>query len=242
MYRGDGQLGEGALLRRWNWGSGRWKANLSTKCTVIACCEGKRPASVGLTHALWHRQTHLDLRKLPTQVGTKCVCVCVCVRVCMCVYVYIYIYIYIKVKWCTLVQALRLFTSRTAHSGSRGIALPFHDRGTRRWWGVSVTSRTLLPLRKTRYPLYRRLGGPQGQSGQVQKISPPPGFDPRTVQPVASCYTNWATWPTKLWDDAALKNFFFCLRNCTESVLSIKSPPPNPPANLFKTIFSVIDI
>ena len=36
-----------------------------------------------------------------------------------------------KVK-CTLVQALRLCTGRTAHRGSRGIALPFHDHGTRR--------------------------------------------------------------------------------------------------------------
>ena len=47
----------------------------------------------------------------------------------------------------------------------------------------------LLPG-KTRYPLYRRLGRPQGRSGQVRKISPPPGFDPRTVQPVASRYTD----------------------------------------------------
>jgi len=46
-----------------------------------------------------------------------------------------------------------------------------------------------LPPGKTHYPLYRRLGGPQGRSGQVQKISPPPGFDPRTVQPVANSYT-----------------------------------------------------
>ena len=37
-----------------------------------------------------------------------------------------------------------------------------------------------LPPGKTRYPLYRRLGGPQGRCGQVRKISPPPGFDPRT--------------------------------------------------------------
>ena len=44
----------------------------------------------------------------------------------------------------------------------------------------------------TRYPLYRRLGMPQGQTGEVRKISPPPGFDPRTVQPVASSYTDWA--------------------------------------------------
>jgi len=43
-----------------------------------------------------------------------------------------------------------------------------------------------LPPGKTRYPLYSRLGGPQGRSGQVRKISPPPGFDTRTVQPVTS--------------------------------------------------------
>jgi hypothetical protein len=97
----------------------------------------------------------------------------------------------------------------------------------------------ILPLGKTRYPLYRMLGGPQGRSGQVRKISPhrdfftfvrivyfllfwywtkdgmlqrlrsganprslvpeastqtprppKPLFDPRTVQPVASRYTD----------------------------------------------------
>jgi hypothetical protein len=49
------------------------------------------------------------------------------------------------------------------------------------------------PGKETRYTLYRRLGGPQGRSGWAQKISPPPGFDPWTVQPIASCYTDWAT-------------------------------------------------
>jgi hypothetical protein len=48
------------------------------------------------------------------------------------------------------------------------------------------------PGKETRYSLYRRLGGSQGRSGRVRKISPPPGFDPRTVQPVASRYTDWA--------------------------------------------------
>jgi hypothetical protein len=33
-----------------------------------------------------------------------------------------------------------------------------------------------LPPGNTQFPLYRRLGGPQGQSGQARKISPPPGF------------------------------------------------------------------
>ena len=49
-----------------------------------------------------------------------------------------------------------------------------------------------LPPGKTRYPLYRRLGRPQGRSGRMRKMSPPPGFFPRTVQPVASRYTDWA--------------------------------------------------
>ena len=49
-----------------------------------------------------------------------------------------------------------------------------------------------LPPGKTRYALYMRLGGPQGRSERVQKISPPSGFDPPTVQPVASLYTDWA--------------------------------------------------
>ena len=47
-----------------------------------------------------------------------------------------------------------------------------------------------LPLEKTHYPLCRRLGGPQGQSGGVRKILPPPGFIPRTIQTIASHYTD----------------------------------------------------
>jgi hypothetical protein len=52
-----------------------------------------------------------------------------------------------------------------------------------------------LPPGKAWYPLYRRLGGPQGRSGQVRQISPPPGFDLRTAHPVASRYTDYATRP-----------------------------------------------
>jgi hypothetical protein len=37
----------------------------------------------------------------------------------------------VKVK-CTLAQALMLCTGRTTHRGNRGIALLFHDHGTRR--------------------------------------------------------------------------------------------------------------
>jgi hypothetical protein len=47
-----------------------------------------------------------------------------------------------------------------------------------------------LPPRKNRYPLCRSLSGPDGHSGCVWKISPTPGFDPQTVQPLASRYTD----------------------------------------------------
>ena len=49
-----------------------------------------------------------------------------------------------------------------------------------------------LPPGKTRYPFYRRLGGPQSWSGRVRKILPLTGFDLRAVQPVASRYTDCA--------------------------------------------------
>ena len=81
----------------------------------------------------------------------------------------------VKVKF-TLVEALRLCTGHTAHRGSRGIALPFRDHGTRRGEGSASRLGRSFPPGKIRYPLYRRLGGPQGRSGQVRKISPPTGI------------------------------------------------------------------
>jgi len=61
-------------------------------------------------------------------------------------------------------------------------------------WLAARLGRT-LPLGKTRYPLYRRLGGHQGRSGREENLVPT-GIRPRTVQPVVSRYTNWATRPT----------------------------------------------
>jgi hypothetical protein len=48
------------------------------------------------------------------------------------------------------------------------------------------------PRKEIRYPLHRRLGGFQGSSGRLQEISPSPGFDPQTVQPVSSPYPDWS--------------------------------------------------
>ena len=79
------------------------------------------------------------------------------------------------IKKCTLVQAMRLCTGRTAHRWSRGIALLFLDHGTRRGEGSTSRPGRSLPPGKTRYPLCRRLGGPKDRSGHVRKISSPTG-------------------------------------------------------------------
>ena len=63
---------------------------------------------------------------------------------------------------CTLVQALRLCTGRMAHRGSRGIALPFHDHGTRRGWGVSVTPQLLFTSGKDAVPIVQEAGWAPG--------------------------------------------------------------------------------
>jgi len=61
-------------------------------------------------------------------------------------------------------------------------------------WSAERPGRT-LPPGKTRYPFYRRLGGPQGRSGRAEYLVPT-GIRSRTVQPVVSRYTDWATRPT----------------------------------------------
>jgi hypothetical protein len=75
-----------------------------------------------------------------------------------------------------------------------------------------------LPLGKTQYPLYRRLGGSQGRSGQVWKILPPPEFDPRTVQPIPGRYTDYANQPTqcgvRLWNCLHLKKLVATKQYC----------------------------
>ena len=63
---------------------------------------------------------------------------------------------------CTLVQVLRLCTGRTAHGGSRGITLLFHDHGTRRGWGVSVTLRSIFTPGKVQVPIVQEAGWAPG--------------------------------------------------------------------------------
>ena len=50
-------------------------------------------------------------------------------------------------------------------------------------WSAARPGRT-LPPGKTRYPFYRRLGGPQDRSGGVENLVPT-GIRSRTGRPVA---------------------------------------------------------
>jgi len=88
---------------------------------------------------------------------------------------------------CALVQAVRLCTGRTAYRGSRGIPLPFHDHGTRRGVRGQRHAPAALYLRESQgIPCTGGSVGPRAGLDRCEKSRPPPGFDPRTVQLVAS--------------------------------------------------------
>ena len=110
--------------------------------------------------------------------------------------------LYDKNVKCTLVQALKLCTGRMAHRGSRGIALLFHDQW--HWKGVRGQRHALAALYPWERPGVHCTGGwvgPRAGLDRCEKSRLPPGFDPRTVQPVASHYTDYATRLTTLYGD-----------------------------------------
>jgi hypothetical protein len=70
--------------------------------------------------------------------------------------------------------------SRLLTDCSWTIILKVHPRtgqeGAEGGMGDQRHAPAVLPSGKTRYPMCRRLDGPQGRSGRVQKISPPTGI------------------------------------------------------------------
>ena len=69
--------------------------------------------------------------------------------------------------------------------------------GTRRGWGVSVTPRPPFTSRKDPVPIVQEAGWAPGPVWTGAKNLAHTGIRSRTVQPVASRYTDWATGPTK---------------------------------------------
>jgi hypothetical protein len=73
----------------------------------------------------------------------------------------------------------------------RGIALPFRDLGARRGWVVSTTPRPLYPRKRSDTHCTGGWVGPRAGLDVCEKsFSRRDFFDPRTVQPVASRYTD----------------------------------------------------
>ena len=96
------------------------------------------------------------------------------------------------------IQTWSQLTRTQQHYKKKGKAVPSHcrvlsilDPDDRTGWVFSATPWPLSPG-ETRYPLLRRPGGPQSRSGQSEKYRLPLGLEPRTVQPVASLFTDHA--------------------------------------------------
>jgi len=79
-------------------------------------------------------------------------------------------------------------------------------------WSAARPGST-LPPGKTRYPFYRRLGGPQGRSGRAETLVPT-GIWSRSIQPVVSRYTDWATRPTLTWSGKYILDFSWVTSSC----------------------------
>ena len=95
-------------------------------------------------------------------------------------------------------KRIKIFHYRpgVAQRVGRGIVLLFHDGGTRRGWVVSSTPRPHFTPRKDPVPIIQEAGWAPGLVWTGGK-SRPPRIRSRTVQPVVSCYTDWATRSTK---------------------------------------------
>jgi hypothetical protein len=89
--------------------------------------------------------------------------------------------------WCIKVEVKVKFTLEQTTKAQRGVevssTLSLTSALGGGGWSMPCPGRFTLAW-KTRYPLHRRLGGPQSRSGWVWKISPP------TVQPVTSLCTD----------------------------------------------------
>ena len=79
-------------------------------------------------------------------------------------------------------------------------------------WSAARPGRT-LPPGKTRYPFYRRLGGPQDRYGRAENLVPT-GILSRTVKPVVSRIPTELPGPRNLYDKK-LKILTMRPRQCT---------------------------
>jgi hypothetical protein len=89
-----------------------------------------------------------------------------------------------------------------------------------------------LPPGKIRYPMYRRLGGPQSRSGQVRKISPPIGIR-SPDRPASNTSLYRLRYPdSRLLDIyinlSSFPSVFSTKFKCTNACFTLRYPEPYP--------------
>ena len=84
-------------------------------------------------------------------------------------------------------------------------------------WSAARPGRT-LPPGKTRYPLYRRLGGPQGRYGRTENLVPA-GIRSRTVQPVVPAHCPLNMGPINCLE-TSIRNYHYSLGNSPQECSS----------------------
>ena len=80
-----------------------------------------------------------------------------------------------------------------AQRGGGSLAPTHSQPGTRKAYVVNATPRQLYARERALVPIVQAARCASGSVWTSWNISPPPGVDPRSVQPVASPYTNYAT-------------------------------------------------
>jgi hypothetical protein len=111
-----------------------------------------------------------------------------------------------------------------AMKAQRGVEVwlySFFNLGARWGWVVNAVHCCFTAGKETHYPQYRRLRGPQGQSGQVCKISSPLGFDSRTMEPIVIHYTVCAVpahWEDERWISLTVDSVEWFLFSLTQAV------------------------
>jgi hypothetical protein len=100
----------------------------------------------------------------------------------------------VKVKVVPVLLFLTEHHAMKVYWGSVGTIPRILELGTRWRRVVSFTPRPLYAQGKSpRYPLMRRLGGPQSRyrtGGEEKNSHPLPGLEPLIIQPVAQRYTD----------------------------------------------------
>jgi hypothetical protein len=114
----------------------------------------------------------------------------------------------------TVKVKVNLLQATKTQRRSRGMDLLFLNLGARWEWVVNTTPRPLYP---GEWLGTHGIGGSEGHSGRAMLISLQPEFDPRTVQPVARCYTDWAT-PAS---DGSNLTYLSAARNIAYTFLSL---------------------